>query len=156
MPPLAMQEGRELELPPELSALPLSIAANININDDGCHIWQGTLREGYPAVHWEGRLQCAHRVIYELLVAPIPDGFHLDHVHERGCRSTACVNVAHLEPVTPAENSRRAAALRVPVTSCRHGHPYDEQNTYTRPDGVRVCRTCRLQRQRQRAAAARQ
>lgn len=28
------------------------------------------------------------------------------------------------------------------ITHCRHGHPYDEQNTYVRRDGRRECRVC--------------
>lgn len=51
--------------------------------------------------------QMAHRVAWEELVGPIPEGYVLDHVKER-CTSKKCVNPAHLEPVTLAENSRRA------------------------------------------------
>lgn len=51
----------------------------------------------------------AHRVVYEALVGPIPDGLQLDHV----CRNRACVNPAHLEPVTALENTRRSALAKL-------------------------------------------
>lgn len=47
----------------------------------------------------------AHRYMYEREVGQIPEGMHLDHL----CRVRACVEPAHLEPVTPRENAVRAA-----------------------------------------------
>ena len=41
--------------------------------------------------------------------------------------------------VEQAKNRRPRAIM----TSCRNGHPLDEQNTYARPDGKRGCKTCR-------------
>lgn len=35
-------------------------------------------------------------------------------------------------------------------THCPEGHPYDEENTYTKPSGQRECRACHRQRQRER------
>lgn len=40
-----------------------------------------------------------------MFVGPIPEGLHLDHL----CRVRRCVNPAHLEPVTQAENNYRQA-----------------------------------------------
>jgi hypothetical protein len=52
------------------------------------------------------RTRRAHRVFYEMFVGSIPQGLHLDHL----CSNRDCVNPQHLEPVTLAENNRRAWA----------------------------------------------
>lgn len=109
----------------------------------GCWNWTRHLYGyGYGHIYADGRSQMAHRVVYELFVGPIPDGLQLDHL----CRNTACVNPAHLEPVTCRENILRGTGLparRAVATHCIHGHAFDTANTYYRKtDGVRACRTC--------------
>jgi hypothetical protein len=84
----------------------------------------------------------AHRVVYETVVGPIADGLYLDHL----CRNRVCVNPAHMEPVTNGENQRRG--FQATKTVCVNGHPYDEANSYRRPDGRRDCRACNRERQR--------
>lgn len=75
----------------------------------GCWLWTGTIApNGYGYFAIKGRSQQAHRVAYELLVGPIPDGLDLDHL----CRVRACVNPDHLEPVTRSENNRRGFEAR--------------------------------------------
>lgn len=69
----------------------------------GCWIWQLVVQNGYGLTYSKGKHGKAHRRIYELLVGPVPDDMHLDHL----CRNTLCVNPAHMEIVTPAENVRR-------------------------------------------------
>jgi hypothetical protein len=47
----------------------------------GCWEWQGARQpEGYGRVRRYGETRQAHRVVYELLVGPIPDGLTLDHL----------------------------------------------------------------------------
>lgn len=118
----------------------------------GCWEWTaGRTTGGYGAVRMPGTASAAHRAMYVLLVGPVPDGLHLDHL----CRVRHCVNPDHLEPVTQAENNRRAAAA---VTHCPRGHAYTESNTYRRNRGSRDCRACNRDRAnaryRSRKAAA--
>lgn len=73
--------------------------------DTGCWNWQLYLNDrGYGKSGTKGSENTlAHRVVYERLVGPIPDGLQLDHL----CRNPRCVNPAHLEPVTQSINQRR-------------------------------------------------
>ncbi len=120
---------------------------------DTCWLWTAATAHGYGRFFFGGRLTPAHRVAYEMLVGPIPDGLHLDHL----CRTPACVNPAHLEPVTQRENTLRGEAppaIHAAVTHCPSGHPYDQANTYRDRNGWRQCRTCRTQHSRRRRQAA--
>jgi len=104
-----------------------------------CWHWQGlTGSTGYGifALSRNGgpqRYAQAHRYSYELFFAPIPEGLELDHL----CRVRNCVNPVHLEPVTHAENMRRARRER-----CKCGRPYDYR-TQERNGVKPVCRACR-------------
>ena len=72
--------------------------------ETGCWNWQLSLdRKGYGTVCIKGKKTAAHRFIYEQEHGPIPGGMVLDHL----CRNPKCVNPAHLEPVTQAENVQR-------------------------------------------------
>lgn len=130
----------------------------------GCWLWTGrTYRHGYgrfmlarmgPSVN-------AHRIVYETLRGPIPEGLVLDHK----CRVTGCCNPDHLEPVTQHENLHRSPIMRwkkpIPLTThCLNGHPRDEANLRIDKQGNRQCRACHRgymrqfkERKRQRSAA---
>lgn len=72
---------------------------------DACWHWLAGISAatGYGNIWWLGRTQSAHRVAYTLLRGPIPPALTIDHL----CRVRHCVNPAHLELVTQAENNRR-------------------------------------------------
>ena len=119
-----------------------------------CWEWQGfrmPLGYGQFGHKSDGKNQMlyAHRVSYTWFVGPIPDGLTIDHL----CRNPRCVCPWHLEPVTNAENIRRAAAV---VTHCKHGHEFTEANTYrNKSTGRRECRACNARRGRELRAKRR-
>jgi hypothetical protein len=62
-----------------------------------CWIWRGAINDkGYPLVRYQGRVERAHRVMWELVKGTWPGGLTLHHVC--GCRR--CVNPAHLQAVS--------------------------------------------------------
>ncbi len=82
---------------------------------NGCHLWTGALNSaGYGSIgvgsrgHSTAIVRAAHRIGYLLAHGSCPAGMVLDHL----CRVTACVNPAHLEPVTVRENVVRGYASR--------------------------------------------
>jgi hypothetical protein len=99
----------------------------------------GDLSRGYAKAVVGGVKKRAHRIVWERVNGPIPDGLTVDHL----CRVRSCLNTDHMELVTAAENARRMQAAKVPASHCKRGHEFTPENTYTKPsDGNRACRTC--------------
>jgi hypothetical protein len=74
-----------------------------------CWLWLGSKgTNGYGQFAKDGVMKRAHRVAWELLIGPITPGRVLDH----RCHVRHCVNPAHLQEVTVAENGfRRKGAV---------------------------------------------
>lgn len=110
--------------------------------NSGCFLWLGSTDEkGYALINIKSpkgswATTRAHRLAYEATQGLIPAGLVLDHK----CRVRCCVNPAHLEPVTNAENIRRGLAGINSSTKdhCPKGHPYSGTNAR----GQRICSTC--------------
>ena len=122
-----------------------------------CWLWTASTTRGYGQFYVRGRPSPgrAHVIAYELEVGPVPDGLELDHLcHTRDescpggdtCPHRACVNPAHLEPVTSRVNGLRGrspAAIHAKKTHCLRGHEYTPENTWTgKARSIRRCRMC--------------
>lgn len=72
----------------------------VEVDSDGCWIWQGQVKDGYAVVRVGTRELFAHRVSVE---AQFGKRLGSQPVHHK-CAHRTCINPEHLEPVTHAEN----------------------------------------------------
>lgn len=130
-----------------MDTLPARVAAKIDFTGP-CWLWTASKTgSGYGKMWWpsEQRLVPAHRIVYGLLVGPIPIGSELDHL----CRTPSCVRPEHLEPVSHRVNmlrGRTAPAAHAAKTACPRGHTYD---AVIPSSGKRYCRACNQAQQRE-------
>lgn len=112
-----------------------------------CLVWQGAKNpDGYG--HFgrsEGGVVTTynvHAVAFEAKVGPVPPGHELDHI----CRTPACAETQHLEPVTSLVNSMRGRNPNFVTTRtgvCTRGHRIEGGNVYRRKDGRLRCLACK-------------
>jgi hypothetical protein len=120
---------------------------------DTCWLWTGAITgAGYGHLYIDYKDVYAHRLAYEFLVGPIPEGLVLDHL----CRVHNCVRPDHLEPVTDKENLARGEAtlFQTSKTHCPQGHEYAGENLYLSSTNRRYCRTCQNVNQKRRRQIA--
>lgn len=132
-----------------LEDLPERIRSKITVHPvSGCWIG-GRTTNNYWRIRWDGRTQGAHRVVYMLLVGPIPPKHDLDHVKANGCIHKACCWPAHLEPVTRKENLRRGINHQASKTECLEGHKLVPENLVSSMLPARICLICQRRRNRE-------
>lgn len=124
--------------------------SNVSVLTPGeCWRWDGYLSSaGYGQWHpAKGDKRQAHRVAYEDMVGPIPEGLVIDHL----CRVRSCCNPAHMEPVTIGENVMRGETMPAVYAArevCIRGHALVEGNLKKFRGRARECRQCDLDRKR--------
>ena len=119
-----------------------------------CKIWtKGTVGKGYGYRWKNGRKRLVHRIEWEEHYGPIPKGMLVCHT----CDNPPCWEITHLFLGTTKDNADDMVAKgrnknqNKGKTHCKHGHEFNEANTYLTKRGRRHCKTCNRDRQRQYA-----
>ncbi|OFV75372.1 HNH endonuclease signature motif containing protein [Rhodococcus erythropolis] len=114
---------------------------------DGCWTWTASRNKGgYGQVNIRGEVLLAHRLAYTLKHGLVEPELVMDHL----CRTRACVNPDHLEPVTQKINVQRgilplvAGRHNAIKTECPRKHPLDSNNLVPAQLalGKRTCLAC--------------
>jgi hypothetical protein len=138
----------------DIPGVPARITDHLTVRPNGCWTWgRAHKTTGYACVWWEGQQRGLHRVLYELVRGPVPDGMYLDHVV---CDDRSCPNPWHVEPTTNAANMHRTVRERMAARgTCKHGH----DDWKVKASGKRYCAECarieareRMRRGRERSA----
>lgn len=113
-----------------------------------CWLWTGTVSGAGYGYFSQKRV---HRMAWEMLRGPIPDGLVIDHI----CRVRLCLNPDHLRVITQIENCLAGVspmAINARATHCVNGHEFTEENTKRSVEKGRerrACRECHRQRNRE-------
>jgi hypothetical protein len=151
----------------DTTVLPDRFWSKVVAGPGGCWIWTGSVdRAGYGRHRVDGTYRKAHRVAFEALVGPIPDGLQAGHdCHDRaalaglcaggvGCLHRRCCNPSHLVLQTARENllatPNTFPARNAAKKHCPRGHELAGANlrSFELGRGWRKCRECKNAQQR--------
>jgi hypothetical protein len=129
------------------------LAAGLVRMPNGCLEWTGhKVPKGYGQIGYDSKVVSTHRLAWELVNGPIPDGLNvLHHCDNPPCCETQPTEGypdGHLFLGTKADNNAdmrakgRARGNTTRKTHCPANHHYDEANTYIDKNGYQHCRTC--------------
>lgn len=139
-----------------LTALATTTLASSSATVTDCIYFQGHIQNtGYGVKRRNGKIYKAHRLAFIDAYGEIPDGLIIDHIcHTEAirtesceggwdCKHRACINPAHLQAITRAENNREGLNGLDNRVHCKNGHNIAEVGIYEW-NGVRSCHECRL------------
>lgn len=124
----------------------------VEVAANGCWEWTAaTISTGYGAFGAGGRkVELAHRWIYARVHGELDESLQVHHT----CENPACVNPDHLEALPPVDHVAVSRDHNANKDECKHGHPFNDENTCHTKGGRRRCRTCnRLRARGERLAA---
>lgn len=76
---------------------------------ESCWEWTAAAYRGYGLFRSRGKVRLAHRLVYEWMRGPIPEGMEVDHM----CHNRGCVNPDHLRLLTHSENGQNRASANM-------------------------------------------
>ena len=93
-------------------------------------------RAGHLRVDLSSSRHYVHVLVAEAFIGPRPPGQEVCHGDNNPTNN-------HVENLRWDTRSKNVIDLRTGKTKCKHGHPWEEWNIYTDPNGWQACRECR-------------
>jgi hypothetical protein len=118
----------------KLEQVPPRYRTRLKVDDNGCWLWTGAKSQGYGYVAIFRKATRVHRLLFELFVGPVPEGFQLHHK----CEVRACCNPDHLAVLNQLDHSARHLS-----THCARGHLLSEENVIKVNGRRRQCKRCK-------------